>query len=84
MINHLYWNIVSTSDGNGEMMKAKWLSLVNHLHNDHSGHSELFPNCSHGNIAGREKKWLKQREYKTFIYFILLTLTLLSILNFRH
>ena len=25
-INHLYWCVVSTTDGNGDTIKAKWLS----------------------------------------------------------
>ena len=37
----------------------KWLSLDNHVHNVHSGHYELFPECSHGppDEQGRNKKW---------------------------
>lgn len=58
MINHLYWSVVSTADGNGEMMKAKWLSLVNHIHDQHTGHS-----CSHGALVGRDEKWLKRRMF---------------------
>lgn len=63
IINHLYWCVTSTTDGNVEMMEAKWLSLVNHIHNQHSGHGRLFPKCSHGKIRGRrKKKWIKWRK----------------------
>ena len=65
LINHLYWCVVSTSDGNGEVIKAKWLSVDNHIHNVHSGHSKLFRKCSHGKLKGRErqKKWFKRSKY---------------------
>ena len=33
MINHMYWCVVSTPNGDGDMMVAKWLSLENHIHN---------------------------------------------------
>ena len=65
LINHLYWSVVSTPSGNAEMIKAKWLSLDNHIHNKHSGHGENFPRCSHGVLKGRDrnKKWFKRRKY---------------------
>ena len=65
LINHLYWSVVSTPSGNAEMIKAKWLSLDNHINNKHSGHDENFPRCSHGVLKGqdRNKKWFKRRKY---------------------
>ena len=48
IVNHLYWCAASTTAGNGEMIKAKWLSLENHIHNVHHGHGDLFPECLHG------------------------------------
>ena len=41
LINHLYWSAVSTPSGDGESIKAKWISLHNHIHNMHHGHSKL-------------------------------------------
>ena len=52
MINHLYWCVVSTQDGDENLMQAKWLSLENHIHNKHSGHGQLFSKCSHGRLLG--------------------------------
>ena len=56
IINHLYWCVASTTDGNGEMIQAKWSSLVNHIHNQHTRHGHLFPKCCHGRIRGRREK----------------------------
>ena len=65
IINHLYWCVASTPDGNWETTIAKWLSLENHVHNVHSGHSHLFPKCSHEDLDGqdRRKKWFKTRKF---------------------
>ena len=66
IVNHLYWCVASTTDGNGDTVKAKWLSLENHIHNKHTGHgSQLFPKCAHRRLCGRErkKKWFKRRQY---------------------
>lgn len=40
---------------------GKWLSVLNHIINIHTGHGDLFPTCQHGTLEGRErhKKWLK-------------------------
>ena len=65
IINHLYWSVASTPSGDGELIKAKWLSLDNHVHNIHSGHSAIFPDCVHGKLLGRDqkKKWFKRSKY---------------------
>ena len=55
MINHMYWCVVSTPNGDGDMMVAKWLSLENHIHNKHSGHGQLFQKYSHGRLVGRNQ-----------------------------
>ena len=62
MVNHLYWSATSAQNGDGELILAKWLSLVNHLHNVHSGHGELFPECAHSSLYSHKKKWLKARK----------------------
>ena len=64
MINHMYWCVVSTSNGDGNMMVAKWLSLENHNNNKHYGHDKLFRSCAHGRLVGRtqNKKWFKRRK----------------------
>ena len=46
IVNHLYWCVASTPNGNGDIIKAKWLSLENHIHNVHIGHGSIFPVCT--------------------------------------
>lgn len=64
LVNHIYWSAVSTPSGDGSLIKAKWLSITNHIHNTHTGHSDLFPSCEHPPIPrrGRRKKWFKLRK----------------------
>ena len=62
IINHLYWCVASTPSSEEEVIKAKWLSLDNHMHNVHHGHAAKFPTCLHGRLQGdRTKRWLKRR-----------------------
>ena len=60
IINHLYWCVSSSSnddnDDNSELVKAKWLSLDNHVHNVHKKHSKEFPKCLHRRLRSRDKK----------------------------
>lgn len=83
IINHLYWSVVSSSCDDADMIKARWLSLENHIHNKHSGHGKLFPNCSHSRLQRRDqnKKWLKRRKFDIISEKILL---FILILIFRH
>ena len=53
LVNHLYWSAVSTPDGNGELIKAKWISLDNHIHNKHKKHGKIFTACQHKAIRKR-------------------------------
>ena len=59
--NHMYWCAMSTVQNQGELVLAKWLSVVNHAQNIHTGHGPMFPKCVHGVLSRREtkKKWLK-------------------------
>ena len=65
LVNHLYWCASSTPDGNGEMIEAKWVSVVNHIHNKHSHRGSVFPKCQHGRLYKR-KKWIKPSIYNIF------------------
>ena len=69
MVNHIYWCAASTPDGDSNMMKCKWLSLDNHLHNVHEGHSSSFPTCLHGPLPEpRRKLWLSPRNQMRKLY----------------
>ena len=53
--NHLYWCAVSTKQGFGELIVAKWKSIMNHIANQHSDHPDpLFQNCAHEEIEPRD------------------------------
>ena len=58
--NHLYW-CAASSDGDGEMVSEKWLSILNHITNVHEGHGERFPKCLHGELEDRD--WIKKGKY---------------------
>lgn len=61
IINHMYWCAMSTPNGDQQLIKAKWLSIINHIHNKHH-HQGVFKKCAHKIIHGqRRKKWLKPR-----------------------
>ena len=63
IVNHLYWCIVSTPSCDFTVVKAKWLSLDNHVHNVHTGHGDGYPECGHDRLyTQRRKKWFKRRK----------------------
>ena len=49
----------------GDIIKVKWLSVDNHIHNIFVGHGELSPQCEHPPLPrrGRSKKWFKPRKF---------------------
>lgn len=59
VINHMYWSACSTEDGSADEILAKWQSVINHIHNVHTGHSDLFPSCQHDSNATVRTKWIK-------------------------
>jgi solute carrier family 8 (sodium/calcium exchanger) len=56
--NHMYWCAGSSEGLPGDVIAAKWLSVLRHMQNLHDGHSELFPACTHEEIEER-RKWLR-------------------------
>ena len=57
--NHLYWS-VATSEGDGELVCAKWKSIVNHVTNVHECHGGKFAECAHGPLTNRD--WIKRAK----------------------
>ena len=62
IINHLYWCAMSGSNDSADLIRDKWLSLINHVHNNHT-HTGLFKKCAHTRIYKRKTKWIKPREF---------------------
>lgn len=50
--NHLYW-CAASSNGVGDVVLAKWCSIVRHVCNIHTGHGPLFSECAHGELEPR-------------------------------
>ncbi|XP_062591608.1 uncharacterized protein LOC134253115 isoform X1 [Saccostrea cucullata] len=61
--NHIYW-CAASSDGNGELILEKWISILNHVTDVHEGHGELYPRCLHGPVDDRQ--WIR-RGSKAFL-----------------
>jgi hypothetical protein len=57
IVNHCYW-IAASSGVDGDLVKAKWLSVANHIADKHDGHSVTFPACEHPPVE-EAKKWMK-------------------------
>ncbi|XP_061183986.1 uncharacterized protein LOC133192121 isoform X2 [Saccostrea echinata] len=55
--NHLYW-CAASSEGDGELVSEKWLSILNHITDVHEGHGKRFPKCLHGDLEDRD--WIKK------------------------
>lgn len=63
----MYWCAMSTPNADQQLMKAKWMSLVNHIHNKHT-HDGIYKKCSHGTLSRHRKtKWLKPSKYFNYI-----------------
>ena len=75
--NHLHWCATSTKLGFGELILAKWKSIIRHVCNKHTHHPEpLFKQCVHGPLSRRY--WLKKGEV------IFQPMVLLLAFNFWH
>jgi len=61
--NHLYW-CAASSAGNGDLVLAKWLSILNHVCDIHTGHGEPYNECMHGMLEPR--LWIRagSKAYK--------------------
>ncbi|KAG0435527.1 hypothetical protein HPB47_018430 [Ixodes persulcatus] len=55
IIRHIYW-CARTSNGDGQLVLAKWTSLMRHIINIHEHPDPLHPVCEHGSTP--ERLWL--------------------------
>ena len=65
IINHLYWSVVSSPLGDGELIVDKWKSVERHVQNLRRGHGGKFRTCAHKKLVGRgrQKKWIKKGKF---------------------
>lgn len=61
--NHLYW-CAASSEGDGDLVHDKWISILNHVTNIHEGHEGKYQSCQHGQLENR--KWIKT-DSKAFL-----------------
>ena len=57
--SHVYW-CAASSNGNGALVKEKWLSILNHIVDQHTGHGTMYKDCPHEQI---KREWLKKGRY---------------------
>ena len=61
--NHLWW-ACATCNGDSELLKEKWTSIIHHVKNKHSWDgNKQFKKCAHGPLEpeeSRKKKWLRE------------------------
>ncbi|XP_029841113.3 uncharacterized protein LOC115324638 isoform X1 [Ixodes scapularis] len=63
--SHVYW-CAQTSGDNGDLILAKWCSLMRHVANIHLHQTPLYPACSHGDIGDRW--WLQEGKFSKHFY----------------
>ena len=52
---HLYWCVLSTKQGFGALIGAKWESILRHIAGKHDYHeNQLFPKCAHQELEKRK------------------------------
>jgi hypothetical protein len=57
-VNHLYWSATSTTDGNGQVIWAKFESFLQHIIGVHKNlPNPLFNQCAHKENL-EERTWL--------------------------
>lgn len=53
---------MSTPNADQDLIKSKWLSLENHIHDKHT-HDGLWKKCGHATTHGqKKKKWFTPRK----------------------
>ena len=66
--NHFWW-CVATCRGNAQLLREKWLSLLNHITNRHAwGGNQLFHKCEHAKLTLEQKRFTKWLNPKSEAY----------------
>lgn len=55
--NHIYW-CAASSNGDGDLVHDKWVSILNHVTNVHEGHGGKYARCQHDQLDDRN--WMKR------------------------
>ena len=61
ILNHLYWCVASTKDGDSGTILAKWLSVDNHVHNNHQHDLQKFSQCAHHGCLSNRKLFIRRK-----------------------
>ncbi len=63
--SHWYWSALSKKQGFGDLIVAKWTSILDHISNKHENHpNHLFPECAHADIEPRQ--WIPKGGVNIF------------------
>ena len=68
IVNHVYYVAATApAENRKEHLRAMWLSLDNHINDEHEHESQLYPYCDHGHLLyDREKEWLVRGIYNFY------------------
>ena len=58
VVNHLYWSAQSCN-GDGELLKEKWMSCVHHVAIVHAWNGERVVQCEHSIDEGNNIAWME-------------------------
>ena len=60
--NHVYF-CAATCGGDGDLFSAKWLSILEHVVDEHDKFDGVYPKCCHPPID-QPREWLRRGEYR--------------------
>ncbi|XP_065069945.1 uncharacterized protein LOC135694966 [Rhopilema esculentum] len=61
---HLYWSATSTQQGFGNLIVAKWTSLIRHVADKHDNHpNEIYKECAHDELEARDWIYVGTQPY---------------------
>jgi len=88
IVNHLWW-CCATCEGNSEVLKEKWLSVLYHVQGIHSWKgNKHFQKCEHGELE-KQRKWLREKSpafkaLKSVVENTKVMSDLMYLVEFRH